>query len=1268
MNFPVNMTLQLDVSKSVGEKKMDVMEPGERAEAVYTQAQESMIDSVTTEWSQFPSDADDRVGTKRSINKTVNTGTANDSFGPEQEPNVAEIDLNMDSAKAVEILFEDMDLIMARMVEIMSKHASMSQLSALHRGLHGMRVQAKGALRAKMKHIQKRAISHDNIPEQHLGEHSEATEFDPEVNTESIAEEVHNHCLGRIKCRDSNNDTRHRQDLNQHTESHGQDQRRNSKDSYETIEIAHMEHLDTIKNYIQTILQMGESCLSEYLQTYNRMLVVPTTGYRIEGCNDFNKIVGALRTEPHNAPLPTQGISLGMPRIPLQMGVPAALRIKDDATNQRPITSIEDIYPNNIIPNAEAPMAVTNSGGNPESHGGLPMTRIKSMPESKDEWASLQRRKLMSGSRSEAISSSLVSPAATGITMGGGIGGIGATGAGAFGSVMGGPDMSMLGEYSKEHMGHEAYYYRNWFLGREHRTFVGQVEGLGTVIISIIKDMVVPEPRIVLPSRINGVTIASSVSNAYPETTNSSSVSGATISSNLLKADPTHSSQSLPAGRGAGGGRLLSGSRMSSEAMRVILSASTVVAAGAGSSSTSSSSNNHYSTPSRWQYRCILRQKDVDSLRITLPEPEPSPLNNLARRVGKPQWKSILQSIHPAITQQAASKLKKVQNNQHFEMELAKFDETMLRFNYKFGVLLVHPGQTREEDWFSNQMTSSPNFQEFLESGALGQKVVLKGFQRFSAGLDTRLGEAGKYSYYDTWGEGFEIMYHVSTLLPYNTIDRQQIQRKRHIGNDIVCIIFVDGDQPFIPNAIKSQFLHIFLVIRQIVLPDGTKGYSAAVVCDDQVPDFGPPLPDPPIFKTSQELRAFLLCKMINGENAAYKAPRLIKPHQRARSGMLENLVAKANTLAKDKDSDKRLSKQQKALASASLSATLGAATTASHVSVAMATNSTPTTPAIYPSGSTAHCCHCHQRHQDGDSVCDRLTKVEQLGLLHGSQDAHPFGGMGHSFPISAPTMHSVMTNDEARNRMRAIKANTFSGTRTISRSSLVLLASETKGSLFKPRRRSSNADATKREAFFQANVLASKEIEKEHGLSPGTDPQSGHRDSALPFSRSPKVIPAPLIATAVHLDNLDSTRPSYLNPSFQSHCLCCCCYLHSYYSCLNLDQIQGQATDLLPSVSAFEPLSRPGSAERTSPMTSSLLYPGSAGRVPLQRAQSLASTPTESHFTVNRRCAHHDRSGSSVLPSSRNAASEKDNKDYGIALGINSSKLYYCYALCRLI
>ncbi|KAF9312993.1 Rap1 GTPase-activating protein 2 [Podila horticola] len=753
---------------------------------------------------------------------------------------------------------------------------------------------------------------------------------------------------------------------------------------------------DIVRDYIRTLLEMAEISVAEYMRTYNRMLIVPTAGYRIEGCNDRKKIEraaaalsGHSRSRRSSLFMPSSTTS--PPNLLQQSLLTKVVHGSGQGSEEvgrmdLPSTGISELRV------SASSMASQSSSDlvSTQSHfvGGHGMVRVKSLPESKDEWAALQKRKEV-GSGAEvgdAITMGLASPPpsatfGTGIVgIGGGAGGIGPIGAAGVGD-MGGrifpSDLSMIGDYSKEHMGHEAYYYRNWFLGKEHRTFVGQVEGLGTVIISIIKDMVVPtEARQPIPVfRSNtgpGMSSLSSTAVA-PGTTISGPLN--IISAGYSRPELVHSDQSYYPGRGgqsflpsvniAGrSGGLTTTPRTSSEAMRVILSSSTNNSSTYGSAipneayasatSISSTQNNSGSTPSalatpashtashgsnptspaRWQYRCILRQKDVDSLRITLPEPEPSPLNNLTRRTGKPQWKTILQSIHPAITQQVASKLKKVQNNQHFEKELAKFDETMLRFNYKFGVLLVRPGQKCEEDWFGNQTGASARFQEFLESGALGQKVALKGFERFSAGLDTRLGETGEYSYFDTWGDGFEIMYHVSTMLPFNTLDPQQIQRKRHIGNDIVCIVFVDGDQPFVPNAIKSQFLHIFAVVHPISLPDGTRGYSVTIACDEQVPEFGPPLPDPPIFRNSTELRAFLLCKMINGENAAYKAPRLIKPHQRARSGLLENLVAKANTLAKDS------SKKQKATSQASASA---ATNIAGHSLLPM----TPNAPAI---------------------------------------------------------------------------------------------------------------------------------------------------------------------------------------------------------------------------------------------------------------------------------------------------------------------------------
>ena len=42
-----------------------------------------------------------------------------------------------------------------------------------------------------------------------------------------------------------------------------------------------------------------------------------------------------------------------------------------------------------------------------------------------------------------------------------------------------------------------------------------------------------------------------------------------------------------------------------------------------------------------------------------------------------------------------------------------------------------------------------------------------------------------------------EVMFHVSTLLPYSESDKQQLQRKRHIGNDIVAVVFQEDNTPF---------------------------------------------------------------------------------------------------------------------------------------------------------------------------------------------------------------------------------------------------------------------------------------------------------------------------------------------------------------------------------------------------------------------------------------------------------------------------------------
>lgn len=78
----------------------------------------------------------------------------------------------------------------------------------------------------------------------------------------------------------------------------------------------------------------------------------------------------------------------------------------------------------------------------------------------------------------------------------------------------------------------------------------------------------------------------------------------------------------------------------------------------------------------------------------------------------------------------------------------------------------------------------------------------------------------GKESYYTVYA-GHEVMYHVSTMLPYSKDNPQQLERKRHIGNDIVNIVYTDDPNAidsFNPNCIRSQFTRKFLKFMTLIL------------------------------------------------------------------------------------------------------------------------------------------------------------------------------------------------------------------------------------------------------------------------------------------------------------------------------------------------------------------------------------------------------------------------------------------------------------------
>ncbi|XP_053548987.1 rap1 GTPase-activating protein 1 [Bombina bombina] len=217
---------------------------------------------------------------------------------------------------------------------------------------------------------------------------------------------------------------------------------------------------------------------------------------------------------------------------------------------------------------------------------------------------------------------------------------------------------------------------------------------------------------------------------------------------------------------------------------------------------------------------------------------------------------------------------------------LVTFDEHLLSNNFKFGIIYQKLGQVTEAELFSNTEESLA-FIEFLDF--LGDIIQLQNFTGFRGGLDVSQGQTGSESVYTTF-RGHEIMFHVSTKLPYTPGDPQQLQRKRHIGNDIVSLVYQEEGSVFSPDIITSHFLHCFISVQPCQSPSGERLYKVSVTARDDVPIFGPPLPTPAVFRKDSPFREFLLTKLINAEVSCYRAERFSKLQERTRGALIDSL------------------------------------------------------------------------------------------------------------------------------------------------------------------------------------------------------------------------------------------------------------------------------------------------------------------------------------------------------------------------------------------
>jgi RAP1 GTPase activating protein 1 len=190
----------------------------------------------------------------------------------------------------------------------------------------------------------------------------------------------------------------------------------------------------------------------------------------------------------------------------------------------------------------------------------------------------------------------------------------------------------------------------------------------------------------------------------------------------------------------------------------------------------------------------------------------------------------------------------------------------------------------------------------------IGEKIELKGWENWAGELDVRCNTTGTHSLYTMW-QGYEIMFHVASFLPYSSVDPQQIERKRFIGNDIVVLIFKEGNTPFPPDVLHSHFNHVFIVVTpdyEMKKKTNKTFYRLSIACKEGVPPYPPDFPKDYLFEKGEEFREFLLVKLINAERAAIRQhPIFAKKMERTRKEILLSLY---NQFCKKPKTNKLLS------------------------------------------------------------------------------------------------------------------------------------------------------------------------------------------------------------------------------------------------------------------------------------------------------------------------------------------------------------------------
>uniref|UniRef100_A0AAV2LMX4 Tuberin n=1 Tax=Knipowitschia caucasica TaxID=637954 RepID=A0AAV2LMX4_KNICA len=175
----------------------------------------------------------------------------------------------------------------------------------------------------------------------------------------------------------------------------------------------------------------------------------------------------------------------------------------------------------------------------------------------------------------------------------------------------------------------------------------------------------------------------------------------------------------------------------------------------------------------------------------------------------------FLQLYHSPFFGNEANKPLLLPKTQVIDRAVKVLDQMPPYDTHKIGVVFVGAGQVNSEVAILSNEYGSNRYAALLTG--LGKLIHLKDCdpdQIFLGGLD-QYGDDGEFTY--CWHDDImQAIFHIATLMPNRESDKGCCDKKRHIGNDFVMVVYNDSGEEYKLGTIKGQFNFVEVIIKPL--------------------------------------------------------------------------------------------------------------------------------------------------------------------------------------------------------------------------------------------------------------------------------------------------------------------------------------------------------------------------------------------------------------------------------------------------------------------